>query len=618
MASGPSPSPDSGDESSALVLRRPTEEPAVPQDAGYDAGYYDAGVAAGIFPVAIKYSAIRELRAGNTADSDGAIGVIFGAYATGARIESCVRLPVQAEFRASQVQNEEAVIRFMEAVRLTSPEATLEPIGLFRIQSGSWPSMTEADCELVRRCMSVAPPRRPIFVLIRTFLHRPWTSGVFLPDHNRPASWKVPALEFPFDEYLLKNGFLDTFSAAPLSPSEAVPDSEPKPFRKYAIPAGVVGGVVLLGAALISWFQPSWIPYPAPSTHSAAPADAAGSTALDLRAVRIGDYFDVTWNRRTTMIEQSVEGVLRIQEGGVDRSIQLTPSQLREGHILYQSSSGDLNFRLAVTDGVRSEAQSVRVLESTRIDPSGQAGRAGGISGNPLSATDIHSTQPLPAASMATVPPVPVKQTNPQLSAEAANSLKGEAAVSVLMSVSELGEVTLARVSASTGSPSDRNDLAVASVIAAKQWKFRPGTLNGKAAPSEYTAHFTFGPGAPSRLADPKAASPSGVPAKPPAPRETVKVTPQEGNFEAPLLVARKAVSYPEWARQQGIKGVAKVSATIGTDGHTKDLVTIANNALLGNAASNAVRQWVYKPAKLDGVTVESKIEISIDFGGEN
>jgi TonB family protein len=72
--------------------------------------------------------------------------------------------------------------------------------------------------------------------------------------------------------------------------------------------------------------------------------------------------------------------------------------------------------------------------------------------------------------------------------------------------------------------------------------------------------------------------------------------------------------SYPPEAKAAGISGVVKFNAIIAADGTVKNLEVISGHPLLVPAALDAVKQWVYQPALLNGNPVEVKTEISVNF----
>jgi TonB family protein len=102
----------------------------------------------------------------------------------------------------------------------------------------------------------------------------------------------------------------------------------------------------------------------------------------------------------------------------------------------------------------------------------------------------------------------------------------------------------------------------------------------------------------------------SGTPARTPA---RVRVG---GNVQPPKPVKTVRPQYPEAARQLDIEGPVVLQAVIGTDGSVLAVQPSRglNNADLVAAATNAVQQWQYKPALLNGVPVEVQTTITVNF----
>ena len=65
---------------------------------------------------------------------------------------------------------------------------------------------------------------------------------------------------------------------------------------------------------------------------------------------------------------------------------------------------------------------------------------------------------------------------------------------------------------------------------------------------------------------------------------------------------------------QTHASGEVRVQAVIGVDGKIKSVKALSGPAVLQRAATDAVRQWVYKPTMLNGVAVESQTDIVLTF----
>jgi TonB family protein len=51
-----------------------------------------------------------------------------------------------------------------------------------------------------------------------------------------------------------------------------------------------------------------------------------------------------------------------------------------------------------------------------------------------------------------------------------------------------------------------------------------------------------------------------------------------------------------------------------GVDGTVQSVTTVEGSPLLGEAASSAVRNWTFQPARRDGKPVDDRVRINIEF----
>jgi TonB family protein len=63
---------------------------------------------------------------------------------------------------------------------------------------------------------------------------------------------------------------------------------------------------------------------------------------------------------------------------------------------------------------------------------------------------------------------------------------------------------------------------------------------------------------------------------------------------------SRVAPIYPEIAKRMKISGEVKLDVTISPEGKVKDAKAVSGNHMLGTAAEDAVRKWIYEPAASD------------------
>jgi TonB family protein len=92
----------------------------------------------------------------------------------------------------------------------------------------------------------------------------------------------------------------------------------------------------------------------------------------------------------------------------------------------------------------------------------------------------------------------------------------------------------------------------------------------------------------------------------------------------APLRVSSDAVNsyllqrvepeYPEPAKLQHIEGAVVLGILVGSDGTVKSLSIESGDLQLVNAATDAVRQWRFKPYLLNGKAVEFETRVTVNF----
>jgi TonB family protein len=83
----------------------------------------------------------------------------------------------------------------------------------------------------------------------------------------------------------------------------------------------------------------------------------------------------------------------------------------------------------------------------------------------------------------------------------------------------------------------------------------------------------------------------------------------------AHLVVGQNSPTYPLDAKERHVSGKVVFDAIIGKDGHVLSLQLNGNaDAALAESARKAVSQWVYRPYMINGVPVEVKTKINVNF----
>jgi TonB family protein len=79
-------------------------------------------------------------------------------------------------------------------------------------------------------------------------------------------------------------------------------------------------------------------------------------------------------------------------------------------------------------------------------------------------------------------------------------------------------------------------------------------------------------------------------------------------------LISQPPPRYPQEAKAAHIEGTVRMDVLIGRDGAVKDIEVISGDALLSEAAAEAVRMWRYQTTLLNGQPVEVVREVDVDF----
>jgi TonB family protein len=79
-------------------------------------------------------------------------------------------------------------------------------------------------------------------------------------------------------------------------------------------------------------------------------------------------------------------------------------------------------------------------------------------------------------------------------------------------------------------------------------------------------------------------------------------------------LLARVEPEYPEAAREQKIQGTVVLEVHIAADGDVQDVQVVSGQPVLAQAASEAVKQWKFKPQQVNGSPAEMQTKVTLNF----
>jgi TonB family protein len=86
------------------------------------------------------------------------------------------------------------------------------------------------------------------------------------------------------------------------------------------------------------------------------------------------------------------------------------------------------------------------------------------------------------------------------------------------------------------------------------------------------------------------------------------------GDVKAAKLLSSVSPSYPTLAKSQHIEGDVRIDALIDANGRVSGMKVISGATLLHQAAMDALRQWKYQPAMLDGKAVPMHLTVTLQF----
>jgi TonB family protein len=318
-----------------------------------------------------------------------------------------------------------------------------------------------------------------------------------------------------------------------------------------------------------------------------SPVSSPDASSMSLRVERSAGELLLTWNRGSDAIRGAAHAVLSIADGELHENVDVDVAQLRNGSIVYSPSGSDIVFQLTVTgkNSAQPQSESVRVFELAQTQS--ESVRVPGTRPSPM-------PDP-PSPSPSKLVPARTSGARGQL---AAPSVAVETVGAQARSAEVPRRPFQADSLASRLGATRPSDLPDAPRLNPGAQPLSPASLPGNPA----------APVPPPALAPPLA-SPAQVPATPPAPQPTVG-----GQVRQAQILTQTSPEYPLAARQARVQGSVVVSAVVGADGHIKSVQPLSGPPLLQNPAAAAVRQWVYKPAILKGIPVDSEIRIELNF----
>ena len=100
----------------------------------------------------------------------------------------------------------------------------------------------------------------------------------------------------------------------------------------------------------------------------------------------------------------------------------------------------------------------------------------------------------------------------------------------------------------------------------------------------------------------------------PPPPPEPIRPIRLHSGMKAPVKTVHVAPVYPMVARQAHIEGVVILEAVLDDQGRVESVRVLRSFPMLDQAAVDAVRQWRFTPALLNGQPVPVVMTVTVNF----
>lgn len=275
---------------------------------------------------------------------------------------------------------------------IARPRASLSVVGYFRSNTRKDLALDSNDLAVVEKHFS---DRKPLVLLVKPFSMKPSLGAWFLGEDG----YASPAIGFTF-----RRGALEQRGATvqpPPAPPAPVPPAVPRPAPPAPVPPAVprptppapvppaepppneqvVSDLRLLDRATAQphptrrgrrWL---WLPLLAALAGGGAflgyrmngpilGLPIAADVALALKVERTAGQLWLSWNRSAPAVASAQKATLSILDGTQEQILNLDLGQLRTGSLVYTPSTGDVVFRLEVTDLQRGKSltESIRAV----------------------------------------------------------------------------------------------------------------------------------------------------------------------------------------------------------------------------------------------------------------
>ena len=245
----------------------------------------------------------------------------------------------------------------------SGPDRRIYAVGYYRSHTRDGLNITPEDMSLIKKYL---PPPKSVALLIKPFATKVSIAGFFFWEDGTMHSAST-YLEFPFRRKELGGGVAGVERPGSARTSEPAVGAE---FEPGFVNTGEEGNPASGQEASPSVVKPEtfarkgwvWIPLSfiflflgvllgfqaALSLQKKPQSDSSDPYSLALSVAKSGDSLNIRWDRQAPAIRGALRGVLFINDGAYHKQLDLDPSQLQIGSVIYRRVSGDVAFKLEV------------------------------------------------------------------------------------------------------------------------------------------------------------------------------------------------------------------------------------------------------------------------------
>ena len=423
------------------------------------------------------------------------------------------------------------------------------------------------------------------------------SSGVLFLSRGGTVEFRSPSLPFDSnkDRDFAKPNSAGTFGAgeariAPIEPGARIPReiessgrSEKQPFKIRSLNLTLIAlGICVILISIFSQLHGG----PTPSSSPTPPA-SSGDRRLGLKVERSGEAWQLGWDPNSPVVLAATKGHLLITDGTLQKDLDLSLSELHGGTVMYTPITDDVVLRLEVESPKSPDpiSESVRIIDA--ILPAAASAPVQNASSLPAINHPLATASAQPENRPVAYNIVGQRQPAPQPGATAASKP--------------------VRSQISTTEPPVRSGKARIRTNAVAQSPIT--TLSGTETPMP-SAHLLSS--SPVEL-EASSSSPR-VEAGQPTQAQTPSQNESGGVFQVARLILRADPEYPESAKQDRLSGSVDVQFRIDTDGQVRNVTVVKGSPVLAKVVVEAVQQWRYRPATVDGVPTITEGGAVFDF----